>query len=119
VSRIAQKISQAAGLLGLEVQVEAQQIIVDDRWIGPSYGVPTPEGIEAMMLLARTEGIVLDPVYSGKGCSGLIGMIREGTLAPDKTAIFLHTGGAPAIFAMADELLPALIDGERQIRVVG
>ena len=59
-----------------------------------------------MRLVARTEGIVVDPVYSSKGLGGLIGWVREGRFSPADDVVFIHTGGTPAIFAMADELVP-------------
>lgn len=104
VPRVVEKVQSAAALLGVETCLTAAQVAIDDRWIGPAYGVATPEGIEAIKLLARTEGIVLDPVYSGKGFSGLIGQIREGRLTSADTAVFIHTGGTPALFAYAGEL---------------
>ncbi|MEH6633221.1 MAG: D-cysteine desulfhydrase family protein [Halopseudomonas aestusnigri] len=66
---------------------------------GENYGIPTPSGKEALELVARTEGILLDPVYSGKGFAGLIDHIRTGKFSKDESVIFLHTGGAQAIGA--------------------
>ena len=63
---------------------------------------------EAISLLARTEALFLDPVYSGKAMAGMIDHIRAGTIEPRETVIFLHTGGTPALFAKAGSLLPAL-----------
>jgi len=58
--------------------------------------------IEAVKLIARLEGTLLDPVYSGKAMAGLIGMIRQGRFGRDESIIFIHTGGMPALFAYAD-----------------
>jgi L-cysteate sulfo-lyase len=69
---------------------------------GPGYGIPTPGMIEAVNLAATLEGIVLDPVYTGKAMAGLIDMIRSGEFAADETIVFIHTGGAPGLFAYAD-----------------
>jgi L-cysteate sulfo-lyase len=80
------------------------QIEVDDRFVGEGYGVPTPEGVAAIRLLARLEGLLLDPVYTGKAMAGLIAMVREGRFAPDEDVVFLHTGGWPALFAYDEEL---------------
>lgn len=74
-------------------------VYVDDRFVGPGYGLTTDETVAAIELLARTEGILLDPVYSGKGFAGLIARIREGAHREDETVVFLHTGGAAALFA--------------------
>lgn len=71
-------------------------------YAAPGYGMPNPEMIEAVRLMARLEGILLDPVYSGKAVAGLIGMIRQGRFGPDETVVFIHTGGVPALFAYAD-----------------
>jgi D-cysteine desulfhydrase family pyridoxal phosphate-dependent enzyme len=79
-----------------EPKVEA---IIDHSRFGPGYGAPTPEAREAIRAAARTEGLILDPVYTGKAMAGLIGWAREGRFAPDETVLFWHTGGAPALFA--------------------
>jgi D-cysteine desulfhydrase/L-cysteate sulfo-lyase len=72
---------------------------VDDRFVGPGYGIPTPEMIEAVTLCARSEGVLLDPVYTGKAMAGLIHMVRSGAIGPDERVLFLHTGGAVGLFA--------------------
>ena len=74
-------------------------MVANDDYVGPGYGQPTPEMVEAVSLLARTEGILLDPVYSGKGMAGLIGEIRKGTFSKDENIVFVHTGGSAALFA--------------------
>jgi L-cysteate sulfo-lyase len=80
------------------------EIEVDDRFVGEGYGIPTPEGLAAIRLLARLEGLLLDPVYTGKAMAGLVAMVREGRFAPDENVVFLHTGGWPALFAYEEEL---------------
>jgi L-cysteate sulfo-lyase len=70
--------------------------------VGPGYGLPTEEMREAVRLLARTEGILLDPVYSGKGFAGLIAQIKQGAYAPDDHIVFVHTGGSAALFGYKD-----------------
>jgi len=79
------------------------KIELDDRFLGEGYGVPTPEGISAVRLLARLEGLLLDPVYTGKAMAGLIHMVREGRFSPGENVVFLHTGGWPALFAYEEE----------------
>jgi 1-aminocyclopropane-1-carboxylate deaminase/D-cysteine desulfhydrase-like pyridoxal-dependent ACC family enzyme len=71
----------------------------------------TPGGWEALRLLATTEGILLDPVYTAKAMAGRIHDAREGRLGRDDTVVFLHTGGLPAVFAYCDDLLPHLEPG--------
>ena len=81
--------------------------MVDDGYIGEGYGIPTDGTIEAIDLLAAHEGILLDPVYSAKGMAGLIGLIRKGAFTRDQNVVFLHTGGAMALFAYEDRWAPA------------
>jgi D-cysteine desulfhydrase/L-cysteate sulfo-lyase len=69
-----------------------------DEALGPGYGLPTPEVREALALAARSEGLLLDPVYTGKAMAGLISLIRKGNL-PGRRVLFWHTGGAPGLFA--------------------
>jgi 1-aminocyclopropane-1-carboxylate deaminase/D-cysteine desulfhydrase-like pyridoxal-dependent ACC family enzyme len=80
------------------------ELEVDDRFVGKGYGVPTPEGLAAIRLLARLEGLLLDPVYTGKAMAGLVAMVREGRFGADENVVFLHTGGWPALFAYKEEL---------------
>jgi D-cysteine desulfhydrase family pyridoxal phosphate-dependent enzyme len=80
------------------------EIEVDDRFVGEGYGVPTPEGLAAIRLLARLEGLLLDPVYTGKAMAGLVAMVREARFGSDENVVFLHTGGWPALFAYEEEL---------------
>lgn len=78
--------------------------VVDD-YVGPGYSLPTEGMIEAVKLLAELEGILLDPVYTGKAMAGLIDMVRQGRFSNDDNVLFLHTGGSPALFAYQDTLL--------------
>lgn len=71
-------------------------------YAAPGYGLPNAGMIEAVDLLARLEGILLDPVYAGKAMAGLIDMVRQGRFSADETVVFIHTGGTPALFAYAD-----------------
>ena len=74
-------------------------VLVDDGYVGPGYGITTESTIAATNMVARHEGILLDPVYSGKGMAGLFGRIETGDIAQDGDVIFLHTGGAVSLFA--------------------
>jgi D-cysteine desulfhydrase family pyridoxal phosphate-dependent enzyme len=79
---------------------------VTDEFLGEGYGVPSDAMIEALALFARTEGLLLDPVYSGKAAAGLIAMVRRGEIPPAERVLFLHTGGTPGLFAYGDAVLP-------------
>ena len=91
-----------ADYLGLAEVVKREQVVADCDYVGRGYGIPAPSTIEAIELLARTEGILLDPVYSGKGMAGLIGLIRQGRFKASENIVFIHTGGAPALFGYRD-----------------
>jgi D-cysteine desulfhydrase len=92
----------AAEILGLSEKFDPEQVEVKEEFLGPRYGVPSEEAIQAILLSARKEGLVLDPVYTGKAMAGLIGLAREGAIDPDRTTVFLHTGGSPALFAFEE-----------------
>ena len=100
--RAARLVNEAAALLGLSVRVDSSELITDQRFIGEGYGIPSAECLEAIKLLARSEAILLDPCYTGKGMAGLIHDVRAGAIAPNETVMFLHTGGAPALFSQPD-----------------
>ena len=86
----------------------AADIDIRMDYMGPQYGAVTAAGREAMDLLGRTEGILLDPVYTAKAMAGLIHDVRHGLFKRDETIVFIHTGGTPAVFAYRDELLADL-----------
>ncbi len=102
--RITDNANQTAKFLEIDLTFTPEDLTIYDDYIGEAYGVPTKEGIEAIKLVAQTEGILLDPVYTGKTMAGLIDMIRKGKFTAKDTIIFLHTGGAPGIFAYHKEL---------------
>lgn len=85
-------------LLGVDGELPRNAVVVDDRFVGPGYGVPTQEMVDAIELVARTEGVLLDPVYSGKGMAGLLRMVAEGRFEPDENVVFVHTGGVAGLF---------------------
>jgi len=82
-------------------------VTVHDSWIGPGYGVPTEAGNAALLLAARTAGLILDPVYTGKALAGLIGLLRRGEIRADERILFWHTGGGPALFAAPEVVTEA------------
>ena len=104
--RTADIANQTAELLGLDFRVSPTEIVNDDRFVGPGYGIPTEAAVEATRLFARTEGVILDPIYTGKAASGMIAHVREGRYKPDDVLVFVHTGGMPAIFTWNELWLP-------------
>ena len=98
---------EAAAALGWQVDVADDEVESFDDYVGPGYGQPSPAALEAIDLAARLEGLLLDPVYTGKAMAGLIDHARQGRLGQDSVVVFVHTGGLPALFAFKDELLSA------------
>ena len=90
--------NEAAELLKLGERLERDDLVTDQNFIGDGYGIPTREGLDAIALFARSEAILLDPCYTSKAAAAMIHHIRSGAIAPDRTVIFLHTGGMPALF---------------------
>jgi len=78
--------------------VSRSDVVADADYVGDGYGMPTDSMLEAVRLTARLEGILLDPVYSGKGMAGLIALIRRGRFRPDENVVFIHTGGSASLF---------------------
>lgn len=102
------KLAEAtAAKLGLSGGIRREAVEANCDYVGAGYGIPTEGMAEAVMLLARTEAIFLDPVYSGKGMAGLIDLIRKGAFRADENVVFLHTGGQVGLFAYADYLTKA------------
>jgi 1-aminocyclopropane-1-carboxylate deaminase/D-cysteine desulfhydrase-like pyridoxal-dependent ACC family enzyme len=94
----------AGKLIGLDLGIGRDDVDVTFDYIGPAYGKCSPGGLEAIALLGRTEGILLDPIYSGKAMAGLIDDVRQGRLRAGQKVVFIHTGGTPALFAYNEEL---------------
>ena len=92
---------EGAAILGAGDTVAAAEFFTDQSQIGEGYGLPTSAALEALVLVARTEALVLDPTYTAKAMAGLIADVRAGELRPDETVVFLHTGGSPALFTAA------------------
>ena len=99
VAYIKQLINETEDVLGLDSRVKNDEIFVFDEYIGEGYSVPTSEGIDAIRLVAQTEGIFLDPIYTGKAMAGLTDLVKKDLIGSDNTVIFLHTGGSPSIFS--------------------
>jgi 1-aminocyclopropane-1-carboxylate deaminase/D-cysteine desulfhydrase-like pyridoxal-dependent ACC family enzyme len=101
---------EALALLGWEVDLSESDVESYDDYVDTAYGQPSPRGLEAMRLAARAEGLMLDPIYTGKAMAGLMDHARRGRLGPDSTVVFVHTGGLPAMFAFNDAIVRSLPD---------
>ena len=101
---IARICNAIAKRLRLDLAFEPHDIAVDDAYIGEAYGIVSEGGRMAIRLLATSEGLILDPVYTSKCMAGLIDYIQRGKLMKGETAVFVHTGGLPALFAYAKDL---------------
>ncbi len=95
---------ETAEYLGAPGIVGREDIVANADYVGTGYGERTDEMNEAVLLLARLEGLLFDPVYSGKALAGMIDLVRQGTFESSDTIVFLHTGGTAALFAYADQL---------------
>jgi len=100
----------AAELLDLNARFTPTDVHTLHDYVGPGYAIPSAEGLAAMRLAARTDAILLDPVYTGKAMAALIDHVHKGRLTAADTVIFLHTGGLPATFAYRDAILAIIQD---------
>lgn len=91
---------RTGALTGLQGKIPDDAVRCDDQYVGAGYAIPTEEMVEAVKLVARTEGILLDPVYTGKAMAGLIGKVRKGEFTREDRVLFLHTGGTPALYTV-------------------
>ena len=89
----------AAAHIGVGGTIDAASVRVDDRFVGAGYGIPADSTLAAVRTMAELEGILLDPVYTGKTFAGLLGLVREGVFRAGQRVVFLHTGGSSALFA--------------------
>lgn len=89
--------AETGAMLGV-TDPDDSDVVIHDGYAAPAYGLPNDAMRAAVKLLARTEAILLDPVYSGKGMAGMLGLIEQGAFAADETVVFIHTGGAPTLF---------------------
>jgi 1-aminocyclopropane-1-carboxylate deaminase/D-cysteine desulfhydrase-like pyridoxal-dependent ACC family enzyme len=103
-SDMAEIARNAGRLIGLDLPIEASDVDVTFDFIGPAYGEVSTDGLEALTLLARTEGILVDPIYSGKALAGLMADVRAGRWDRNDRLVFIHTGGTPALFAYSEDL---------------
>ncbi len=100
--------NEASELVGSDVRLAAEDMNNLVGYVGEGYAIPTSAADAAIPLLARTEAVFLDPVYTGKGMSGLLDHIATGEIRPDQTVVFVHTGGNPSLFVHAERLMGIL-----------
>ncbi|EPR3204050.1 D-cysteine desulfhydrase, partial [Citrobacter koseri] len=105
VWRLAQ---QTRELLGVPGELPREAVVANSDYVGEGYGLPTEGMLEALQLLAQHEGILLDPVYSGKGMAGLIDLIRQGHFRKDENVVFIHTGGSAGLFGYRQVIADSL-----------
>ena len=98
-AEVARLATRTAERLAPGTQIEVDRVVFEADYAGPAYATPTQAGTEAIRLLARLEGIFLDPTYTGKAMAGLIDYVRAGRFAPGERVLFVHTGGNLALFA--------------------
>jgi D-cysteine desulfhydrase family pyridoxal phosphate-dependent enzyme len=101
-ARVLALATETAAALGRPGAV--RDVEIDDRFIGAGYGIPTPDGLDAVRRLARSHGLLLDPTYTGKAMAGLTARARSGSFGAGAAVLFLHTGGWPALFGYGEEL---------------
>jgi D-cysteine desulfhydrase len=102
---LAKLANATAAHVGLETEFKPDDFVVNQDYLGAGYGVVGEVERDAIRLAARLEGLILDPVYTGRAVGGLIDMIRRGVIDPDETILFWHTGGTPALFAYVNALV--------------
>ena len=102
---VAEISAATARRLGLSLTVASHEVVAYDGYLGAGYAIMGEPEREAISLVARTEGILLDPVYTGRAMAGLIDLIRKGEFSKDETIVFWHTGDSAALFAYAEQLL--------------
>lgn len=94
--------------LGSANKIKREDVVVFDDYVGPGYSRPTQSMVDAVQLLARTEAILMDPVYTGKTMAGMLDLIRKGYFKDCENILFVHTGGSPALYAYEDVIINGL-----------
>jgi D-cysteine desulfhydrase len=98
-------IQDTAKHIGVNQEIPRKAVTCFDEYVGPGYSLPTAAMAEAVRLLARTEAILLDPVYSGKAMAGLVDLVRKGFFPKESKVLFVHTGGSPALYVYEQAVL--------------
>jgi D-cysteine desulfhydrase/L-cysteate sulfo-lyase len=106
--RVLKRVRQVIELLGIDVPLDDEDVIVRDQVLHPGYGMLNDDVAKAIDLAARREALLLDPVYSGRAMAGLIECIDAKVIAPNAKVLFIHTGGNPGVFAYQDKLSSVL-----------
>jgi L-cysteate sulfo-lyase len=96
--RVGTKLNSVIDAIGCDVRIAESDIICDDSQLAPGYGLPNDDTVAAIKYMARSEGILLDPTYSGKTFAVLLNLLRRGDFGADEHVVFLHTGGAVSLF---------------------
>jgi 1-aminocyclopropane-1-carboxylate deaminase/D-cysteine desulfhydrase-like pyridoxal-dependent ACC family enzyme len=102
---MASQANQAAQRLQLDIQFSARDFVNDDSYVGERYAIPTQAGLQALHTVAQTEGLLIDPVYTSKAMAKLFVDIQSGSLGKHAPVLFMHTGGAPALFGYVREVM--------------
>jgi L-cysteate sulfo-lyase len=108
---VAEIANATAAALDLQITFTPNEVIVFDDYVGQGYGILNQPTADAIAQVARQEGILLDPVYTGKAMAGTIDLMRKGHFKSDEGVVFMHTGGTPALFPHRDDLLAFLKGG--------
>ena len=98
-------VNQTAAYVGIKSEIPRDAVLCFDEYVGPGYSLATPQMAEAVRMLARLEGILMDPVYTGKAIAGLIDLVRKGYFTKEENVLFIHTGGSPALQVYMAEIL--------------
>jgi D-cysteine desulfhydrase len=98
-------VQSTAKHVGVNSDIPGETVVCFDEYVGPGYSLPTPEMAEAARMLARLEGVLIDPVYTGKAMAGLIDLVRKGIFDKKENILFIHTGGSPALYVYMNEIL--------------
>ena len=98
-------VRRTAAHVGVQAEIPRDAVLCFGDYVGRGYSIPTAEMTEAVRMLARTEGILLDPVYTGKAMAGLIDLSRKGFFKKEENILFLHTGGSPALYVYMQDIL--------------
>ena len=98
-------VKQTAAHVGINSEIPRDAVLCFGDYVGPGYSLPTPQMTEAVRMLARLEGILMDPVYTGKAMAGLIDLIRKSFFGKEENVLFVHTGGSPALYVYMEEIL--------------
>jgi len=98
-------VQKTAAHVGIRSEIPRSSVVCFDEYVGPGYSLPTPEMAEAVKMLAQYEGILMDPVYTGKAMAGFIDLIRKDYFEKNEKLLFVHTGGSPGLYVYMKEIL--------------